>query len=88
MLIYLVKCSVALLALWVVQFFHLIPWSGITSLLCGVVVPIGLILITWRSAARRGGQRAVTDYRRLRQAAARRILSSDQVTPDEREVGR
>jgi hypothetical protein len=54
MLIYLVKCSVALLALWVVQFFHLIPWSGITSLLCGVVVPIGLILITWRSAIRRG----------------------------------
>lgn len=52
MLIYLVKCSVALLALWFVQYLHIIPWPGLASLVASVIVPIGLAALAWRSSKR------------------------------------
>lgn len=50
MLIYLSKCFVALLSLWFMQFVEIVPHSGVASLVMIVVVPIGLIVMAWRSA--------------------------------------
>jgi MFS superfamily sulfate permease-like transporter len=46
MLLYLIKCFVALLLLWVAQILDFIPWHGVGSLVTIVVVPIGLVALT------------------------------------------
>lgn len=88
MLAYLIKCFVTLLTLWTIQFLEIFPWPGTVNLVAIVIVPIALVALGWRAAARQGEQRGVTDYRRLRRASARHILANGQTEPDAHEVGR
>lgn len=72
-------------------------WAGRLIVPAALAIPadvVGFVVIcvmfVWlvRRAGDRGEERGITDYRRLRRAAARRILSSGQAEPGEREVGR
>lgn len=61
--------------------------GGLLGIITAIIVLAGALPM-FRAVGRAAEQRGVTDYRRLRQAAARRILSTDQTAPDVREVDR
>jgi hypothetical protein len=44
MLVYLIKCAVVLVGLWLARYFHLLPWSLLISVLSTVIVPLVLIV--------------------------------------------
>jgi len=88
MLAYLVKCAVILFGLWLARYFHLVPWSDLLNVGITIIVPIALIAVGMRSAARHGEERGVTDYRRLRRAAAHHVLANGRKVSDEHGVER
>lgn len=83
----ILECSAVAAGLWIARFF--VP---VALALPADVASLAIIctMFVWlaRRARVHGERRGVTDYRRLRQAAARRILSNDQATPGEHEAGR
>lgn len=64
-----------------------IAWEIGMGLLTSAGLLIGAIVL-FNCGCRVAAKRSVSDYRRLRKAAARRILSSARAEPDAREVGR
>jgi len=78
-------CSAIAVGLWVARPF--LPPAHSYDLAALAII---CVLFVWlaRRDMKRGEQRGVTDYRRLRRASAHRILANDQAKPDAREVGR
>lgn len=75
-------CSSAIVvALILVYIGGMLGWITAISLLAGS-------LPLFKAIQFRSEQRGVSDYRRLRQSTARRILATDQEELDAREVGR
>lgn len=82
-----VGCSIAAAGLWVARQFipeTLSPYSDFVAFVLIVLMFMWLL----RRAYLRGQQRGITDYRRLRQANARHILSSGQAGSDAHEAER
>ena len=83
----ILECSIITAGLWIARHFvphPLVSYADVIGLILIVVMFVWLV----RRAGQRGEQRGVTDYRRLRQAAAHRILANDRTAPGERETER
>ena len=79
-------CSIVTAGLWGARMLVPADMALPADVACLALIFAMFIWLARRSL-HRGEERGVTDYRRLRQAAARRILSSDRTAPDEREAG-
>lgn len=49
MLAFLTKCFVILLGLWIARYFHLIPWSDLMNIGTGILAPLFIAALAWRS---------------------------------------